>query len=369
MGIDRTSKRPVFKQIYEILITEMDDGLYNGTGKLPSEKELCQRFGVERNTLRKALQILVDQRRIARTRGSGTKVLPPPSGEKPAAHGPRAGKSVMLIANEDYLRSGDGESFHYKLIHSLEKRIWEIGYNLLFKSVGNHGTAMASIQNAAPAAIIFDSYNDSSYYLEALRFGVPCISINHYTPLMTSIVSNNADSAYQVAQRLTDAGHSKIALILGKRAHQTCMERLNGVQSLFMARNLPLKAEYLFPGNWLFGSGAEAGDRIAAMAEADRPTAVFAFNDDMAYGCYSSLVRHGLSVPGDISLVGFDRSEHYSGIFPALTTVDVNLSAIVDYACWVLWDNLCGQMPKTRAKIQIDAELFDSGTIRSINNG
>ena len=83
INIDMTSKQPVFKQIYDILIAEMKDGLYSAEGKLPSEKELCTRFDVERNTVRKALQILVDERRIARIPGIGTRIMSS-AGEAPA---------------------------------------------------------------------------------------------------------------------------------------------------------------------------------------------------------------------------------------------------------------------------------------------
>jgi len=70
-GIDRSSKTPVFRQIYALLFKEMKDGLYTEAGKLPSEKELCLRYNVERNTVRRALQILVDENLI--TRGNRNK--------------------------------------------------------------------------------------------------------------------------------------------------------------------------------------------------------------------------------------------------------------------------------------------------------
>jgi DNA-binding LacI/PurR family transcriptional regulator len=183
---------------------------------------------------------------------------------------------------------------------------------------------------------------------------------------MTSIVSNNFDGAYKVAETLTGAGHRRIAFILGKRSHQTTMERLSGVQSLYMTQGFPLQEQYLLEGSWLFSSGVAAGERILAMKSTERPTAVFAFNDDMAYGCFNALQRGGLSVPGDISIVGFDKSDRYSAMFPPITTVDVNLDAIVDYACWYLADSLAGKPPKARAKIQIDTTISDNGTIKNI---
>jgi DNA-binding transcriptional regulator YhcF (GntR family) len=128
LNIDRASKQPVFKQIYDILMAEMKGGLYLAQGKLPSEKELCARFDVERNTVRKALQILVDERRITRIPGVGTQIMPL-SGEGPAAgpekteepllapDNPRpletggSSRIILLITQIDYLHSVGGGEF------------------------------------------------------------------------------------------------------------------------------------------------------------------------------------------------------------------------------------------------------------------
>jgi LacI family transcriptional regulator len=193
--------------------------------------------------------------------------------------------------------------------------------------------------------------------------------VNHHTPLFTSIVSNNFDGAYRAAEHLIDAGHKKVAYILGKESHQTTVERLSGIQSLYTARGLSLSPDYLIPGDWTFNSGLNAAESILRMKPADRPTAVFAFNDDLAYGCYAAFHRNGLSIPDDISIVGFDKSDRYNGIFPAITTVDVNLDAIVNYACWCLSSEISGTAPKISAKIQIDTMFCDNGTIKIMEKG
>jgi LacI family transcriptional regulator len=192
------------------------------------------------------------------------------------------------------------------------------------------------------------------------------VSINHYTPLFTSIVSNNFDGAYQVAKRLVEAGHKKIAYIMGKSSHQTNMERLSGIQTLYDAMDIPLRPKYLIPSAWTFKSGVAAAEKILAMKSAERPTAVFAFNDDLAYGCYSVFQRQGIAVPGGISIVGFDKSDRYSGMFPPISTVDVNLDAMVDYVSWYLTGRFSGRAPEVCAKIQIDAVFCDNGTIQEL---
>lgn len=368
--IDRTIKLPVYKQIYAILNREMENGLYDHVEILPSEKELCERFDVERNTVRKALQILVEEGRVKKMPGYGTKILrgDEVGTKKEEEHPVSIHDNILMLTRESNpLGNNHVESFHLKLMWLLEQKCSELGYNLVFKMLGANTSLEEIVAITRPAAIIFDSYFPAQYYQQASVLGVPCVSINHYTPWMLSVVSNNFDGAYQAIKRLTDAGHRRIALIAGKSEYQSSIERLGGVQSLYQKIGLPLQANYVFSGSWFFEFGASVGEKIAAMPEGKRPTAVFAFNDDLAYGCLSSLEKNGIRVPEDISLVGFDRSDRYENVFRPIDTVDVNIEAMVQYTCWYLFSMFTGHVPKAMAKLQVATEQVENGTVRELN--
>jgi len=366
MELERFGKQPIYHQIYNILFKEIQNGIYNDAGMLPSEKELCSRFSVERNTVRKALQLLVNEGLISKKPGYGT-VLTGGVGEHTAQIGLAASefirKNVLLVTYADYFQD-KGEYFHFKLMNGFEKTISEMGYNLIFKSVDIYAGIGEIIQRTLPAAIIYDSYMHDELYREGLEAGVPCMSINHYTPLMTSVVSNNFDGAYRVAKLLTEAGHRRIAAITGKRNYQTNIERMSGLQKLYLKEDAVTNEMMVFDGDWLFSSGVKVGEQILSMEKSKRPTAVFAFNDDMAFGCYSCFERAGIRVPEDISIVGFDKSDRYNYIFPSITTVDVNVNAMIEYTCWILSEYLNGTAPRYNTKIQIDTTICDNGTIR-----
>jgi len=364
--IDRAGKQAVYKQIYNILLKEINNGVYDDAAVLPSEKELCNRFTVERNTLRKALRTLVDEGLIYKKPGYGSvltnsgstfeKVTPTDSGLE------QARKNILLVTQEDYLQD-TGEYFHFRLINRIDRGISEMGYNLIFKSVDQNGGFKEVIKHTIPAAIIYDSYVNPELYRDGLDAGIPCISINHYTPLMTSVVSNNYDGAYNVAKTLYSAGHKRIAVITGKSNYQTNIERMSGLQTYFLKKGLSLSKILVIEGDWLFSSGINAGEQILSLSESERPTAVFALNDDMAFGCYSSFERAGIRVPEDISIVGFDKSDRYSSIFPMISTVDVNVEAMIEHSCWTLSGYLDGTAPGFSVKIQIDTTFIDNGTI------
>jgi LacI family transcriptional regulator len=84
---------------------------------------------------------------------------------------------------------------------------------------------------------------------------------------------------------------------------------------------LPVPAEYIRWGDWEYLSGLEQCDRLLEMAV--KPTAIFAMNDVMATGCYRSIKNHGLNIPSDISVAGFDNQSFAKLINPPLTTVEL----------------------------------------------
>jgi LacI family transcriptional regulator len=357
----------VYKSIYETLRAEIRSGLYDGAGKLPSENALKERFGVERLTVRRAIDMLTDEGLVVKRPGVGH-ILAAQAAKfggrvKPPVKGAAQNRNILFVTLAEHGSGGAAERFHLSLSRAFEKRLSESGYNLVFKSLQSGDRLKEGIDGARPAAVIFDSFLREDMYADALFAKLPCISVNHYTPLMTSVVSNNADGAYAAAKTLLDAGHGRIAVVIGKRNYQTCLERMAGVQSIYAKRNKHLEEKYVVDGDWSFGSGVRAGGYILSLPAAERPSAVFAFNDDMAYGCRSALEKGGCKIPEDISLIGFDKSGRYDDIFPPVTTVDVNLDAMADCAAWYLLCRVQGAAPEIPVKIQIDTNLRDNGTV------
>ena len=85
--------------------------------------------------------------------------------------------------------------------------------------------------------------------------------------------------------------------------------------------DLYVPAEYIRWGDWEYPSGVEQGTELMKLNV--RPTAIFAMNDTMAAGCYRAIKNHGLRIPADISVVGFDNREIAYLINPPMTTVEL----------------------------------------------
>jgi LacI family transcriptional regulator, repressor for deo operon, udp, cdd, tsx, nupC, and nupG len=138
------------------------------------------------------------------------------------------------------------------------------------------------------------------------------------TQLPSIRFDNEAGGALAVAH-LADLGHTRIGHILGPLNNVLTHERLRGVERALRERNLTICPEWFFKGDFSLAAGARAAHEWLALSE--RPTAITASNDEMACGFMSELHRHGIAVPRDVSVVGFDDIDIAERFIPALTTI------------------------------------------------
>ena len=123
----------------------------------------------------------------------------------------------------------------------------------------------------------------------------------------------------EIASYVIGLGHRRIGIIKGDPSHPAAEARLLGYTQALYAAGLKLELDLIEGGMFTFESGFEAGKRL--VARPDRPTAILAQNDEMAVGAMTAAREAGLSVPQDLSVVGFDDSAVSRIVWPRLTTV------------------------------------------------
>jgi LacI family transcriptional regulator len=123
----------------------------------------------------------------------------------------------------------------------------------------------------------------------------------------------------EAARHLIALGHRRLAFISGPPTFRSSHERLGGFEDGLAEAGLALDPRHVAEGAYTFESGITAAR--ALLAQDRRPTAIFAGNDEMAAGVLQAAREAGLSVPGDLSVVGFDDFQIASRIWPALTTI------------------------------------------------
>jgi len=108
-------------------------------------------------------------------------------------------------------------------------------------------------------------------------------------------------------------------LITGPPQYRSAHERVLGFTSALEARGVKIPPEMIVEGSYTFDSGVACAE--ALLARKPRPTAIFASNDEMAAGVYKAAYRLGISIPRELSVVGFDDSPLATRLSPSLTTI------------------------------------------------
>ncbi|HZQ65993.1 MAG TPA: LacI family DNA-binding transcriptional regulator [Gaiellaceae bacterium] len=142
---------------------------------------------------------------------------------------------------------------------------------------------------------------------QPLDEGIPAVSASHLA------------GARAATDHLLRLGHRRIGLITGFPGWTATEERREGYKAALAAAAVPFLPELVVEGEFDAETGYTAARRLLELP--DPPTAIFASNDNMAAGALRAAAERGLSVPGQLSVVGFDDTELARILSPQLTTV------------------------------------------------
>ncbi|MCP4226714.1 MAG: LacI family transcriptional regulator, partial [Actinomycetia bacterium] len=178
----------------------------------------------------------------------------------------------------------------------------------------------------------------------------PIVTVGMTVDGRSSITIPNRRAAREATDHLIQLGHRRIGLIsVGETepdgtTASSVVERLAGYRHALAAASIDFRPELVVEGDWSPASGQAAMAQLLDLAEP--PTAVFVVSDEMAFGAVAEASRLGLSVPGDLSVVGFD--DHDLSEVMGLTTVRQSVDKLGEEAARLLLDQVdrAGQAPE-----------------------
>jgi LacI family transcriptional regulator, repressor for deo operon, udp, cdd, tsx, nupC, and nupG len=220
-----------------------------------------------------------------------------------------------------------GNAYYSTILDAIINAAAERGYGVLVTSrIGDDPASFLAdyfLSGRADGMLVFDGMLQTRK-LHALFHGdmpVPLVAAYDELPdpQIHSVITDNLEAAERAVQHLVDYGHTRIGHISGPSRNSFPTERLVGYRKALYEHRLPLREEWIFPGDYNMPSGVAAAEHFAGLK--DRPTAVFAANDEMAIGLIAGLRRVGIVCPRDISVIGFDDVDVSKNYIPPLTTM------------------------------------------------
>jgi LacI family transcriptional regulator len=155
--------------------------------------------------------------------------------------------------------------------------------------------------------------------------GTAVITLAQHTLRVPSYQPDNFDGARQMVNILTGLGHRRIAFVTGPSNLIVANIRLQGYMAGLIEAGLSLNPNLLLPGDFSLASGEQAVRGLAYLPPHERPTAIFAANDETAFGVMMGLRQLGWQVPQDVSVCGFGDLPVAQAVNPTLTTVHIDL--------------------------------------------
>lgn len=229
--------------------------------------------------------------------------------------------------------------FFGAVIESFKQVAVAKGYALMFISKDVGGKQSGYLENCRihgiDGVVVFLSDYEDPYFLELLDSDIPTVILDYETEQSHTVCSDNMAGAMLAVEYLTSLGHSRIAHISGGTNTVPGSQREKGYAVAMKQQGHELRENYIVEGAfYALENGYAAMQKLLELP--DRPTAVFASGDLLALGAVMAAKDSGLSVPGDISVMGYDDIELARYVTPALTTVRQDTASLGTRAAEIL---------------------------------
>ncbi|MFE5243762.1 MULTISPECIES: LacI family DNA-binding transcriptional regulator [unclassified Streptomyces] len=278
----------------------------------------------------------------------------------------RRGAVIDLVLNElDSLWS-------VEIIRGVDEVLNEAGASMVLSAV--HGRSadtrewldqLASRRSNGAVLVVSDLTPQQRKRLAALD--VPFVlldPVGNVDALVPTVGATNWAGAVSATQHLIDLGHTRIAHLAGPRQVLCSRARADGFRATMEGAELPVPEGWVLHGEFNDASGRREMERLLEAAEAageQPPTAVFAASDLQALGAFEALRDRGHSIPGEVSIVGFDDLPVARWTHPPLTTIRQPLLEMASLAATTLLRIIDGE-PADQFRLELATQLVVRGS-------
>jgi DNA-binding LacI/PurR family transcriptional regulator len=325
------------KAVEEIIRKKILDGSFPPGSKLPSDYDLARQYEVAYMTVRAAIAPLVNEGRLLRRRGKGTFV---PSLQQLPAQTPTV---ALMVPSLSMLWNVAGLYYFPQIFQGFCAKATQLGYE---PTIIGHSQQLANGPSDEQAPTRLDRFSgvacmliersDESSVDTLCDLRVPTVTINPYhgRRALPSVIADQDEGVCQAVNHLISLGHKRIAFLGGPKGNLGAEQRARGFREVMAHVNLPILYTERNSGDYTDQNGAARA--LVLLRKLKRPTAIVAAGDLIAAGVLRAAAEIGISVPKDLSVVGFGDF-HVAGLLrPALTTVRIPLEELGANAVTIL---------------------------------
>lgn len=235
--------------------------------------------------------------------------------------------------------------------------------SMMLKGDYDPGAVLAWLVEGRVDGLILVRYSrrDRPLLDAASKAGLPVVLIapDLSAPSDFTVRCDNVNAGYLVAEHLVQLGHRRVAFAGGPKESLDTRQRLEGLEEGLRAHGVTLDAGHVWFGSGYARSAAiEFAHAFLQKPSAERPTAVVLGNDPMALAFMRTVLQYGVSVPREVSVVGFDGTPDGEQCWPGLTTVVQPTRLMAMAACQALLDSVERRQPDRTTSAEFAVELL-----------
>ncbi len=368
MQIDTDKPMPKYLQVKESLLQHFEEQHYQPDQKIPTESELIAQFNVSRITIRQALAELAQEGVIYKKHGSGSFF----SGKTRATQ--QINRLIGVLTPRityyiyPYIIEGIDDVAHQKRYNivlgnaaanpekeavCLRQLLEQPIDGLLFEPTGGY----QDIENAE----IFHMVKKLTMPVVLINWAIDALGVSYVSP-------DDFAGGLQATSYLAECGHRRIAYIYPDDKMPS-QQRYAGHKHALETHGIEHESRFDKPVTGVHWDEAGSIERLVQELldlGDDRPTAMVFFNDDAALRAYPIIRKAGLTIPDDISIIGYDDADFAARIDVPLTTIVHPKYQIGKWAAEILFDEIScdGPRPPHQMIIKPTLAVRDSVTSR-----
>lgn len=252
--------------------------------------------------------------------------------------------------------------YYPELVRGIQDMIDMYGYNLIIfcELESKEATSVDFLSNKIVDGALLLSSHINKKHIEILsKKDIPLVLMDRKIkmPKVSSVIINNHKGGKLVARHLYELGHKRIGYMHGSLDSMENKSRFDGFRTELKKNGISIRRKDILRGNFTEEGGYKAMKKYLEENGSDIATAFFCANDEMAIGAISAIKEKGLSIPQDISIVGFDNILFSTYTTHKLTTVKNPVYDLGKLAAYQLLNMLDGKS-SGEVSIELDVELL-----------
>ena len=278
----------------------------------------------------------------------------------------RSSRTIGVVVNNF------STTYYGRMLDGVDRALSPLGYKTIAESSreasqGEREAWLSLLDRQCEAVVVHSDNLEDDELAMLLDRHPTCVLMNRFLKSHPdrSIYLDNVRGGSLAAEHLLKHGHREIAMISGPSTFYEANDRASGFAETLRKDGVELAPELTVDCNFLERSGREA---MAQLLNAGRKfTALFCHSDEIAAGALDTCRQHGIDVPGDLSIIGFDDMDVARHLTPKLTTIRQPLTEIGEAAGLLAHAFATQSNPEKPITKVFVAELVERASVATVN--